>query len=343
MDFPYLLKRLLKIQFLRLNHNVNADYYKTYITDPVYSTPDEYSQLKPHEDILDFEPELNFLSEEETFNELFGYLNFNSIEDYEMAKIFSKKFKIFARGGDGSILAFWNINEEIDILLQPLVFFGSEGELHQISRNFYEFSWLLAYHIEPYCMGFSFFVDYTITEYYNTKIQNESINSYNSEIDYKFKAFAEEFALLYKELPHILIQKAHNKFAYFFEILNSIYGNNYIYDKDTLKTSIPLFFTPPQFTFHELKEIDQSLNYSFKIIKYQNNILLKQCLPSIQIEKLNTDNFLDEINDEDKKQFTWQTVALWYSNNNFNDCLLTSLQQYSEQNQLTYWFEKLKI
>ncbi len=86
-------------------------------------------------DFIDFEAFGNFLSQEETAQWLYYWTGNPEFEGEE--------FRVFGTEGTGGYYAFWLKKENTDILEQPVVFFGSEGELYAVSSNFSDFLWCL--------------------------------------------------------------------------------------------------------------------------------------------------------------------------------------------------------
>jgi hypothetical protein len=64
-------------------------------------------------------------------------------------------FRLFGQDGSGGYVGFWTIRKNADILSQPIVFLGSEGEIAVLARNFYDYLWLLAAGLGP-CEAVSF-------------------------------------------------------------------------------------------------------------------------------------------------------------------------------------------
>lgn len=58
--------------------------------------------------------------------------------------------RVFGQDGTGGYVAFWLVREGVDLLAQPIVFFGSEGELGVVARDFDDYLWLLANGVGPY-------------------------------------------------------------------------------------------------------------------------------------------------------------------------------------------------
>lgn len=59
-------------------------------------------------------------------------------------------FRIFGQDGTGGYAAFWLTRPRAPVLAQPIVFFGSEGELGLVARDFADYLWLLAAGLGPY-------------------------------------------------------------------------------------------------------------------------------------------------------------------------------------------------
>lgn len=55
-----------------------------------------------------------------------------------------EEYRIFGEDGSGGYAGFWLVRPGADLLGQPIVFFGSEGELGVIATNFADYLWLLA-------------------------------------------------------------------------------------------------------------------------------------------------------------------------------------------------------
>src|SRR5882724_3262967 len=70
---------------------------------------------------MDFEPYTEFLSEDETCNWIRAWTANACLEGTE--------YRIFGQDGTGGYAAFWCIRPDMSVLDQPIVFFGSEGEL----------------------------------------------------------------------------------------------------------------------------------------------------------------------------------------------------------------------
>lgn len=98
-------------------------------------------------DDIEFEPYAAFLSADETtrwFNAWTGNPNADA-----------SKFRVFGQDGSGGYAAFWTVRDTPDLLAQPIVFMGSEGEAAILACNFYDYLWLLASGLGP-CEATSF-------------------------------------------------------------------------------------------------------------------------------------------------------------------------------------------
>ena len=60
------------------------------------------------------------------------------------------EYRVFGQDGTGGYAAFWLVRPGAALLEQPIVFFGSEGELGIVARNFADYLWLLAGGQGPY-------------------------------------------------------------------------------------------------------------------------------------------------------------------------------------------------
>lgn len=59
------------------------------------------------------------------------------------------EYRIFGQDGTGGLAGFWLIRPDAELLEQPIVFFGSEGEVGIVAYDFADFLWLLAAGIGP--------------------------------------------------------------------------------------------------------------------------------------------------------------------------------------------------
>ena len=91
---------------------------------------------------IDFEPFEDFYSLEETTEWIQNYMGNTNIDGAE--------YLIFGQDGTGGYVAIWCIHNLKDLLEQPIVFFGSEGEIGVIAKNMCEYVWLFAGGFGPY-------------------------------------------------------------------------------------------------------------------------------------------------------------------------------------------------
>lgn len=92
-------------------------------------------------DGIDFEPYDAFLSADETAHWFTAWTG-NPNAD-------ASKFRVFGQDGTGGYVAFWTVRNVPDLLDQPIVFLGSEGETAVLARTFYDYLWLLAAGLGP--------------------------------------------------------------------------------------------------------------------------------------------------------------------------------------------------
>lgn len=91
---------------------------------------------------IDFEPYQNFISPREA-NEWLKAWTGNKQAD-------ASALFVFGQDGTGGYAAFWIINEDKDILDQPIVFLGSEGEIGVVAKDFNDYLWLLSQNHGPF-------------------------------------------------------------------------------------------------------------------------------------------------------------------------------------------------
>jgi hypothetical protein len=90
----------------------------------------------------DFEPYDAFQPPEETTHWLRAWTGNDAAN--------GRHLRVFGQDGTGGYAAFWLIRAERPLREQPIVFFGSEGELGVIARSFDDYLWLLAGGFGPY-------------------------------------------------------------------------------------------------------------------------------------------------------------------------------------------------
>lgn len=59
------------------------------------------------------------------------------------------EYRIFGQDGTGGYVAFWLTRDGAELVHQPIVFFGSEGEIGVVAYDFADYLWLLAAGIGP--------------------------------------------------------------------------------------------------------------------------------------------------------------------------------------------------
>lgn len=91
---------------------------------------------------IDFEPYEEFLSASET-SDWFQAWTGNPEAD-------GSCFRIFGQDGTGGYAAFWVQADQANLIEQPIVFLGSEGELGVVAKNLSDYLWLLASNHGPY-------------------------------------------------------------------------------------------------------------------------------------------------------------------------------------------------
>ncbi len=94
------------------------------------------------EDGIDFEPYQEFLCAEDNDTWMKAWTGNDSQSGAD--------YRVFGQDGTGGYVAFWLVRKGKPILEQPIVFFGSEGELGIVARDFYDYLWLLAGGYGPY-------------------------------------------------------------------------------------------------------------------------------------------------------------------------------------------------
>lgn len=138
-------------------------------------------------DGIDFEPFDSFNSENDTSEWIKAWTGNEELDGSE--------YLIFGQDGTGGYAAFWCVKETTDLLQQPVVFFGSEGELDVVAKNFYDYLWLFANGIGPY----------EAVEYLDIERPQNQL----------FLEFAEKHAYSHKGSTNEILAKASNEFPGF--------------------------------------------------------------------------------------------------------------------------------
>ena len=107
--------------------------------------PKELAQLHEieiDENEIDFEPYSEFMSAEDTQSWIRSWTGNDSLD--------GKEYRVFGQDGTGGYAAFWMTRAGKPILEQPIVFFGSEGEVGVVATCFADYLWRLAGGVGPY-------------------------------------------------------------------------------------------------------------------------------------------------------------------------------------------------
>ncbi len=139
------------------------------------------------EDNIDFEPYQEFLCAEDNATWIRSWTGNDSLNGSE--------YRVFGQDGTGGYAAFWLTRKDKPLLDQPVVFFGSEGELGMVARDFYDYLWLLAGGFGPY----------------------EAVESkrHKAKVNNAFHKFAETHAKPRKKKPQEVIVAAKAEFPKF--------------------------------------------------------------------------------------------------------------------------------
>lgn len=90
---------------------------------------------------MDFEPYEQFQSAEENADWIRAWTGNQELDAVE--------YRIFGQDGTGGLVAFWLVDADAELLAQPIVFFGSEGEVGVVACDFADYLWLLAEGVGP--------------------------------------------------------------------------------------------------------------------------------------------------------------------------------------------------
>lgn len=93
-------------------------------------------------DGIDLEPYEAFMDAEDNASWIRAWTGNDSLD--------GAAYRIFGQDGTGGLATFWLVRDGAGLLEQPIVFFGSEGEVGVVARNFGDFLWLLASGAGPY-------------------------------------------------------------------------------------------------------------------------------------------------------------------------------------------------
>ncbi len=143
---------------------------------------------------IDFEGFDEFLDAEETAEWLQAWTGNDDVDGAE--------YRIFGEDGTGGYAAFWLVRKGRPVLEQPIVFFGSEGELGVVAFDFADYLWLLAAGVGPYeAIGYG---------------------PDSGDPDEEFEEFAEEHALAAKKSPAEVLARAKEAFPSFADDIRAL-------------------------------------------------------------------------------------------------------------------------
>jgi len=91
---------------------------------------------------IDFEPYQEFQSADDNAEWIQAWTGNSALDGAE--------YRVFGQDGTGGYAAFWMVRKNKPVLEQPVVFFGSEGELGVVARDFNDYLWLLAAGVGPF-------------------------------------------------------------------------------------------------------------------------------------------------------------------------------------------------
>jgi hypothetical protein len=90
---------------------------------------------------MDFEPYQVFQSAEENASWLQAWTGNKTLTGEE--------YRVFGQDGTGGFAAFWLVRADKPMLEQPIVFFGSEGDVGVVANDFADYLWVLAGGVGP--------------------------------------------------------------------------------------------------------------------------------------------------------------------------------------------------
>lgn len=91
---------------------------------------------------VDYEPYQEFMPADQTLDWLRAWTGNKDLAD--------APYRVFGQDGTGGYAAFWLVRPDAELTEQPVVFFGSEGELGLIAPDLAGYLWLLAGGWGPY-------------------------------------------------------------------------------------------------------------------------------------------------------------------------------------------------
>ena len=143
-------------------------------------------------DGIDFEPYEAFLSARETAEWFRAWTGNRAVD--------GAAFRVFGQDGTGGYAAFWLADPAADLLDQPVVFFGSEGELGVVAASFHDYLWLLAGGVGPY----------------------EAVEGYPGRPDPAFTRFADTHAASPRQTPADVVERARRAHPAFVETIRAL-------------------------------------------------------------------------------------------------------------------------
>jgi hypothetical protein len=136
---------------------------------------------------IDFEPYSKFLSAKDTREWIQAWTGNKTLDGAD--------YKVFGQDGTGGYAVIWLVHPSQDLLEQPIVFFGSEGELGVVAVSFAEYLWLLAAGLGP--------------------LEAISYSGEKRKANAQFTAFAQRVALKHKSTPSKILARAKAAFPTF--------------------------------------------------------------------------------------------------------------------------------
>jgi hypothetical protein len=139
------------------------------------------------DDGIDFEPYQVFQTAEENADWLQAWTGNKTLTGEE--------YRVFGQDGTGGYAAFWLTRKGVSVPEQPIVFFGSEGDVGVVANDLLDYLWLLAGGVGPM----------------------EAVERVNPKrpANADFTAFAEKHAKARKKTPREVIDIARKAFPTF--------------------------------------------------------------------------------------------------------------------------------
>ena len=70
-------------------------------------------------------------------------------ESWCNTKMNENKFLLFGSDDTVGVMAIWNVRDSKDLHIQPIVFFGQDGDAKVVAKNIFELMWLFANELGP--------------------------------------------------------------------------------------------------------------------------------------------------------------------------------------------------